>query len=145
MSRREAGKVLVLKMLNVNFFSRNKYCCALANAGKILFQNFQRRGAFIMALHMDKWKMTIKKVHRPIGNRFRICSVRPCQFLYNVKQKGQLKLCAPLEIRVLIANYCGRWRRIFKGLSQDGGPADFSKNLRNLLFDKYLLNEPNFG
>jgi hypothetical protein len=36
-----------------------------------------------------------------------------------------------------------RWRRIFKGLSQDGGRADFSKNFRASPFDKYP-NEPNF-
>ncbi len=32
-----------------------------------------------------------------------------------------------------------------KGLSQDGGQADFSKNLRTSLFNKGLSNEPNFG
>jgi hypothetical protein len=35
-----------------------------------------------------------------------------------------------------------RWRGIFKGISQYGGRADFSKNLRASLFNKYLLNEP---
>ncbi len=45
----------------------------------------------------------------------------------------------------LIANYCTRWNYKFKGLSQDGGRADFSKNLRASLFYKYLSNEPNFG
>ncbi len=37
----------------------------------------------------------------------------------------------------------------FKGLSHDGGRADFSKNIRTFLFNKYLntyqkKNEPNF-
>ncbi len=33
----------------------------------------------------------------------------------------------------------------FKGLSQDGGRVDFSKNLSCSLFNDDLLNEPNFG
>jgi hypothetical protein len=43
-----------------------------------------------------------------------------------------------------MANFCIRWLVIFKGLSHDGGQADFSKKpLR--LFNKNLSNEPNFG
>jgi hypothetical protein len=34
---------------------------------------------------------------------------------------------------------------IFKRLSQDGGRADFSKNLRPSPFSKYLSHEPNFS
>jgi hypothetical protein len=41
--------------------------------------------------------------------------------------------------------YCTRRRRIFTGLSQDGGRAYFSKNLRASLFKKYLSNEPNYS
>jgi hypothetical protein len=45
-----------------------------------------------------------------------------------------------------MANYCIRWRGIFKGLSDDGGRADFSKkNRRASSFNKDLSNEPNFG
>jgi hypothetical protein len=33
----------------------------------------------------------------------------------------------------------------FNGLSQDGGRADFTKNLLTSLFLKYLSNEPNFS
>jgi hypothetical protein len=50
-----------------------------------------------------------------------------------------------LEIRFLIAKGRSRCCRIFKGLSQDGGWADFSKNVRASLFNKGLSNEPNFG
>jgi hypothetical protein len=50
-----------------------------------------------------------------------------------------------LGIRFRIANSCMMWRGMFKGLSQDEGRADFSKNLRASLLNKGLLNEPNFG
>jgi hypothetical protein len=51
-----------------------------------------------------------------------------------------------LAIRFRIANSCTTWsEEIFKGLSQDGGRADFSKNLRASIFNKGLSNEPNFG
>jgi hypothetical protein len=36
-------------------------------------------------------------------------------------------------------------RMLFKGLSQDGVQADFSKNLRAYLFNKGLSNEPIFS
>ncbi len=52
---------------------------------------------------------------------------------------------AALAIGILIAKSCMRWREIFKGFSQDGGRADFSKNLRASLFNKYQSNEPNFS
>jgi hypothetical protein len=47
-------------------------------------------------------------------------------------------------IRTLIANSCTRWHGIFKGLSQDGGRADFSKALLAFLFNNDLSNEPSF-
>jgi hypothetical protein len=50
-----------------------------------------------------------------------------------------------LGILFRIANSLGRWRCNFKGLSQDGGWVDFSKNLRASLFNKGLSNVPNFG
>ncbi len=56
-----------------------------------------------------------------------------------------MRLTAHLAIKCLIANYCIRWRGIFKGLSHDGGQADFSKNRRASSFNKDLSNEPNFG
>ncbi len=48
-------------------------------------------------------------------------------------------------VRCLIANYFTRLRCNFKGLSQDGGGADFSENLLASLFNDDLLNEPNFS
>ncbi len=73
------------------------------------------------------WKMKEddKKVHSAIGSWFWMFSSRLCQCLYDVKQKAQLELCAPLAIRFLIANYCIRWRGIFKVLSQAEEGADF--------------------
>ncbi len=50
-----------------------------------------------------------------------------CQQLYVVKRRPQVELCALLAIRILIANSCTRWRWIFKGLSQNGGRANFQK------------------
>ncbi len=47
--------------------------------------------------------------------------------LYDVKEKPQLELCAPLEIWVLMANYCTRCRGIFKGLLHDGDRLIFLK------------------
>jgi hypothetical protein len=39
--------------------------------------------------------------------------------------RSGVRLIAQLEIRCLIVDYCMRWRCKFKGLSQDGGRADF--------------------
>jgi hypothetical protein len=47
--------------------------------------------------------------------------------------------------RILNANSCTRWHGIFKGFSQAGGRASFSKNLRASLFNECLSNESNFG
>ncbi len=55
--------------------------------------------------------------------------------------RSGVHLSAHLVIESLIANYCTSWRWI----SQDGGWADFSKNLRDTSFYKDLSNEPNFG
>jgi hypothetical protein len=55
------------------------------------------------------------------------------------------KIQSVFKIRIPIANSCARWRCKFKGLSQDGGRADFSKNLRASLFNKDLSNKHNFG
>jgi hypothetical protein len=46
-----------------------------------------------------------------------------------------------LAIRFRIANSCTRWQGIYKRLSQDGGRADFSKNLLAFLFNKDLSKE----
>jgi hypothetical protein len=71
-----------------------------------------------------------------IGHRFQIFSWRHCQQLYEVNKRPQTELCAPLAIRIRIAKSCTRWR----GLSQDEGRADFSKNLVASLFNEGLSN-----
>ncbi len=78
---------------------------------------------------------------------------RPCcdKYEYNggsTKRMGKLSemnFIPALAIRFRITNSCIRWRGIFKRLSQDGGRADFSKNLLASLFNKDLSKEPNFG
>ncbi len=45
---------------------------------------------------------------------------------------GEMNFIAALAKRILIANSCTRWLGIFKGLSEDGGWADFS------FFSKYM-------
>ncbi len=47
---------------------------------------------------------------------------------------AHFRLTVHLAIEGLMANYCTRGRGIFKGLSQDGRQADFSKKpLRHFL------------
>ncbi len=58
---------------------------------------------------------------------------------------GMMHFILALAIRSRIVNSCTRWRGIFKELSQEGGQADFSKNLRASHLNKGLSNEPNFG
>jgi hypothetical protein len=53
--------------------------------------------------------------------------------LYDVKEKPQLELCAPSEIRILTANYCTRGAEPLKG-SHRLGTGGFSKNLSMPLF-----------
>ncbi len=42
------------------------------------------------------------------------------------RSQSGVRLTAHLAIECLIANYCMRWRGIFKGLSRDAGREDFS-------------------
>jgi hypothetical protein len=62
-TKKEAGKVLLSKILNVNcaplnfmynWKIRNKHRCALAIAGKTVFGNLQRCGAFIADFPSEK-------------------------------------------------------------------------------------------
>ncbi len=99
-----------------------------ANAGKTVCKIFKCAG------HSSRLFL----LKNEIWHRFRIFSSRLGQFLYNVKEKPQLELCATLEIRILITYYCTSCRRIFKGLSQDVGRTDFSENLRASLFNDVL-------
>ncbi len=58
-------------------------------------------------------------------------------------ETGANSQTAHLAIKCLMANYCIRWRGVFKGLSQDG--RIFLKNCRASSFNKDLSNEPNFS
>jgi hypothetical protein len=70
----------------------------------------------------------------------------PCTMWNQRRSWSGVPLTVQLVIRCLIANYCTRWRRNFKGLSHDGGRSDFiSKNLRASLFYDDLWTEPTFG
>ncbi len=68
-------------------------------------------------------------IYSAIGNWYRIFSSRICQSLYVVKSKAQSERCVPYcamdNYRYLIANYYMRWHCNIKGLSWDGGQADF--------------------
>ncbi len=57
-----------------------------------------------MPLPIDKKKMIKTSSLHHMGSRFHCSSFRLCQSLYDVKQKPQLKLCAPLAVIFLIAN-----------------------------------------
>jgi hypothetical protein len=46
---------------------------------------------------------------------------------------------------MIMGNYSTRWRHCFRGLSLDGGRADFSKKPHDASFNKDLSNEPTFG
>jgi hypothetical protein len=94
--------------------------------------------------------MTIKKGQSIIGNWFWICSQRICHSSFDVKPMVQSEQCAPYcaignYCTCPLANYCTWWRCNFKGLSEDGGRADFSKNFCASLYNEDLSIEPNFG
>ncbi len=56
-----------------------------------------------------------------------------------------MRLTAHLAVKCLMAITVHiRWRGNFKGISHDGGWADFSEKLPRLSFNKDLSNEPNF-
>ncbi len=64
--------------------------------------------------------------HLDIDNDFfHKAFVNPCM----MRSQSGVQLTAHLPIKCLMANYCTRWRHSFKGLSLDGGRADFSKKL----------------
>jgi hypothetical protein len=58
---------------------------------------------------------------------------------------GAMNFIPGMAIHLRISNSFTRWRGILKGLSQDGGQADYSKNLSASFFNKGLTNEPNLG
>ncbi len=63
---------------------------------------------------------------------FHSAFVNPCMMKNQRRSQSGVRLTAHFPVKCLIANYCMRWRGIFKGLSQDGGRADFSKKLPQL-------------
>ncbi len=60
------------------------------------------------------------------------------------KEKAADRAVCALAIRVLVVNSRTRWRRIFRGLSQDGGRADFFKTSAPLslinVYRTYLIS-----
>jgi hypothetical protein len=56
---------------------------------------------------------------------FQRAFVNPCTMLNQRRSWSGVQITAQLAIRCLLANYCTRYRLSFKGLSQDGGWADF--------------------
>jgi hypothetical protein len=59
--------------------------------------------------------------------KFFCAFVNPCMMQNQRRSQSSVHLTPNLPIKCLIANYYMRWRKIFKGLSQDGELADFSK------------------
>jgi hypothetical protein len=110
-------------------------------------RNLQTLGAFIVAFTREKCWMTIKKslfCHWPLIPNFFITYL---PILVRCKTKGAVGVVCVLRFtahltKCQIANYWMRWRGIFKGLSQDGGRADFSikKTPRLSLFNDDLSN-----
>jgi hypothetical protein len=54
--------------------------------------------------------------------------VNPCMMQNQRSSQSGVRLTAHLPVECIKGNYCTRWCPCFKGLSLDGGQADFSKN-----------------
>ncbi len=76
---------------------------------------------------------------------FQSAFINPCMMKNQGRSQSAVRLTAHLAIECIMGNYCTRWRPCFKGLSLVGGRADFSKNPRDVSFNKVLWNEPTFG
>ncbi len=77
---------------------------------------------------------------------FHSAFVNPCMIENQRRSQSGVRLAAAhLHIECIMGNLCTRWRHCFKGLSLDGGQADFSKKPRDASFTKDLSNEPTFG
>jgi hypothetical protein len=59
--------------------------------------------------------------------------------------QSAVRLTAHLAIECIMGNYCTRWRPCVKGLSLNGGWADFSKSRCDASFNEDLWNEPSLG
>jgi hypothetical protein len=64
------------------------------------------------------------------------CAMMPANTQSFSYAYAEMNFMAALAIGILIANSCTRRRRIFNGLSQNGGWADFSKDVHASLFKK---------
>ncbi len=104
-------------------------------------QNFQRCGAFIAAFPIDRWKMAIWKNSTRRWESITNMFLAPLPFLVRCKTKGAAGAVCTLGNKNPIAKYCTRWRGTFKGLSQNWGPAHFSKTSAPLSSTKtYRMN-----
>jgi hypothetical protein len=92
----------------------------------------------------DNQKMFI--LHLAIENDFFLSAfVNPCMMKNQRRSQSSVRLTAHLPIEGIMGNYCTRWRSCVKGLSLDGGRADFLKSSRDASFNEDLLNEPSLG
>jgi hypothetical protein len=103
----------------------------------------QHRGAFIALL--PKLRSLIAPLPKENNKNLDLkCPLRYWKLIPNlfiapsptavvINKRPLTDLCAPLGIRIQIANSRTRWRSNFKGLPQHGGRADFSPRafLRN--------------
>jgi hypothetical protein len=86
--------------------------------------NLQRSGAFIAAFTSEKLKMTIKKSSFRNWQLILKFSIGHFPVLIRYKTKS--------EVGTLCLTKSTRWRYNFKGLSEDGGLAEFSKKTPGL-------------
>jgi hypothetical protein len=104
-------------------------------------------GAFVALLITEKNNILIVKSSLRHWQQLPNLFIAPLPTAGCKVNKGpQTELCAPLAIRILIAKSCSRCSEIFKGISEDGGRANFSKiKLCSFLFYKGFSNNPNLG
>ncbi len=132
----------VLKILNFNrTFLIFRHHRAVANIAERSLCRCQYCGEFIVPLPTEHNNILGLKCSL---RQIQICLSHSCQQLYAVNKRQLKEMCALLAICFQIANSRTRWRCNFKGLSQHGGRADFSQNLRASIFNDDLSNEPNF-
>ncbi len=114
------------KWRNLGVFNTSAHCSLTVRQ---FLRNLQTNEAFTEAFTSEKRLMTIKKSlfrHWPLMKNFFLAYF---SILVRCKTKGAVvavRRTAHLAIKCLMANYCIRWRGIFKGFSHDGGWADFS-------------------
>jgi hypothetical protein len=98
--------------------------------------------AFIAPLSTDNKNILGLQCSCAAANRFQICSEPRCQQPDVVEKRPLTDMCCvSLAICFQIANSRTRRRCNLKGLSPDGGLADFSKNLSASLFNDDLSSD----